>query len=61
MGAKPTIYQWDKNGGMIQKYRGAKKSVSAIGVNEKYLVAAGMDDDHNLYLFEVDSGKFLYS
>jgi hypothetical protein len=33
MGAKPIIYQWNKRGDMLQKYRGAKKSVPAIGVN----------------------------
>lgn len=38
---------------MIHKYRGAKKGVSALGVNEKYLVAAGMDDDHQMYLFDL--------
>ena len=57
MGAKPTIYQWNKNGDLIQKYKGAKKSVSAIGVNEKYLAAAAMDDDHYITLFQLSSGK----
>jgi microtubule-associated protein-like 6 len=61
MGAKPTIYQWDSTGNMIQKYKGVKKGVSAIGVNEKYLAAAGMDDDHYIYLFEVGSGKLVCS
>lgn len=51
MGARPTIYQWDKQAGMIQKYKGAKKGVSALGVNGRYLAAAGMDDDHYIYLF----------
>ena len=45
----------------MQKYRGSKKGVSAVGVNEKYLAAAGLDDNHYLYLFEVDSGKLIGS
>lgn len=61
MGAKPTIYQWDKRAGIVQKYKGVKKGVSAIGVNSKFLAAAGMDDDHYIYLFEVDSGKLIVS
>lgn len=51
MGAKPTIFQWNRKGEMVQRFRGAKKGVSAVGVNEKYLAAAGMDDDHYIYLF----------
>ena len=61
MGAKPTLYQWDTEGNMVQKYRGAKKGVSAIGVNEKYLAAAGLDDDHYIYMFDIQSGKMLGS
>ncbi len=53
MGAKPIIYQWDLNGSQIQSYRGVKKGVSAIGVNSKYLVAAGLDDNHYVYLFDL--------
>lgn len=33
MGAKPIIYQWNAEGSMIQRYKGVKKGVSAIGVN----------------------------
>lgn len=51
MGAKPVIHQWNSQGTSIQKYKGVKKGVSAIGVNEKYVAAAGMDDDHYIYLF----------
>ena len=51
MGAKPLIYQWNNNGEMIQKYRGAKKSISAIGVNGRYLASASMDDDHYINVF----------
>lgn len=46
MGAKPIIHQWSKTGESIQRYRGNKKGVSAIAVNEKYMVASSMDDDH---------------
>ena len=61
MGAKPTIYQWNSDGSMIQSYRGVKKGVSAIGVNSEYMVAAGLDDDHTVYLFLVSSGKLIGS
>ena len=61
MGAKPTIYQWNQGGEMVQKYRGAKKGVSAIGVSDKLMAAAGLDDNHYVYLFEVGSGKMLGS
>lgn len=61
MGAKPIVYQWNKKGEMVQKFRGAKKGVSAIGVSDKYLAAAGMDDDHYVYLFELASGKLICS
>lgn len=61
MGAKPIIHQWTSSGAHIQKYKGAKKGVSAIGVNEKYVAAAGMDDDHYIYIFDIQSGKLLCS
>ena len=57
MGAKPYIYQWNTEGSMIQKYRGVKKGVIALGVNNKYVAGVGMDDDHKIYLFQIDSGK----
>ena len=61
MGAKPTIYQWNSDGSMIQSYKGVKKGVSAIGVNSEYMVAAGLDDNHYVYLFSVSSGKLIGS
>lgn len=61
MGAKPTIYQWNPEGSMIQSFRGVKKGVSAIGVNTQYLVAAGLDDNHYVYVFLISSGKLLTS
>ena len=61
MGAKPTIYQWSSEGSMVQSYRGVKKGVSAIGVNKEYLAAAGLDDNHYVYIFLVNSGKLLTS
>lgn len=51
MGAKPIIYKWNKEGDRLEAYKGAKKGVSALAVNEAYLVAAGLDDDHYLYVF----------
>eukprot|EP00919_Chromeraceae_sp_WS-2016_P015597 GHVR01036799.1.p2 GENE.GHVR01036799.1~~GHVR01036799.1.p2 ORF type:complete len:157 (-),score=21.16 GHVR01036799.1:2011-2481(-) len=61
MGAKSTIYGWDINGAITQTYRGAKKGVSAISVNDRYLVAAGLDDNHYVYLFDKERGKLIGS
>lgn len=55
MGAKPVVCQWGVDGALIQKYKGAKKGVSAIGVSSKYVVVAGMDDDHHLNVFSLKS------
>jgi len=46
---------------MIQSFRGVKKGVSAVGVNNQYLVAAGLDDNHYVYVFLISSGKLLTS
>jgi WD40 repeat protein len=61
MGAKPIIYQWSREGSMIQQFKGAKKGVSAVAANEQFLIAAGLDDNHYVYLFSVGSGKLLGS
>lgn len=61
MGAKPIIYQWNQRGEMIHRYRGVTKGVSALGVNEKYLAAAGMDDNHYVYLFDIKTEKLICS
>ncbi len=61
MGAKPIIYQWNMEGNMVQKYKGSKKNISAIAISEKYVISACMDDDHHLYLFEINTGKLLCS
>ncbi len=34
MGAKPTIYKWDSTGKNLQSYKGVKKGVSALAVND---------------------------
>lgn len=57
MGAKPPIFQWSSKGDLIQTYTGVLKGVSALGINDKYLAAAGMDDNHYVYLFDIKSGK----
>ena len=46
MGNKPVIHRWSSLGKSIQKYKGVRKGVSAIGVNDQYVAAAGMDDNH---------------
>jgi hypothetical protein len=46
MGAKPSIFRWNKEGEELGCYKGVKKGVSAVAVNEKYLVASGLDDNH---------------
>lgn len=56
MGAKPTIYMWDKKGQKQNSFTGTKKGVSALGVNENYLVASGLDDDHYVYVFDIKKG-----
>lgn len=61
MGAKPILYRWDAKGNMLKSYRGAKKGVSALAVNSKYLVGAGLDDDHYLYVFDKDKGGLIAS
>lgn len=38
-----------------------KKGVSSVAVNDKYLVASGLDDDHNLFVFDIKNGGLLAS
>jgi len=38
-----------------------KKGVSAIAVNNKYLVGSGLDDDHYVYVFDIESGALITS
>jgi microtubule-associated protein-like 6 len=61
MGAKPIIHQWNKEGESTKAYKGAKKGVSAIAVNDKYLVGSGLDDDHYIYVFDIKSGALVAS
>lgn len=62
MGAKPAIYRWDSKECKIMKsYKGAKKGVSALAVNEKYVVGAGLDDDHYIYVFDLEKGGLIVS
>lgn len=62
MGAKPVIHRWDKECGKpLKSYKGVKKGVSAIAVNKKYLVASGLDDDHYVYVFDIESGALVAS
>lgn len=51
MGAKPVVYSWDSTGTKIKEYKGAKKGVSAVIANDNYVVAAGLDDDHYIYVW----------
>ena len=45
----------------MKRYKGVLKGVSAIAVNEKYLVASGLDDDHKLYAFDSEKGTLVTS
>ena len=59
MGAKPVVYSWDNKGNKIKQYKGALKGVSAVCANEKYVVAVGLDDNHVVYLWNVNTSKLL--
>lgn len=61
MGAKPAIHQWNASGELIKTYKGVKKGVSALAVNDKYLAGSGLDDDHYIYVFDVRSGALIAS
>jgi microtubule-associated protein-like 6 len=62
MGAKPAIHQWDASTEKpIKTFKGVKKGVSAIAVCDKYLVASGLDDDHNLFVFDIRTGALMAS
>ena len=61
MGAKPVIHQWNSSGESLRAYKGVKKGVSAIAVNERYLSASGLDDDHYIFVFDIKSGALLAS
>ena len=59
MGAKPKIFQWNEQCQKVKEYVGAKKGVSAVAANEKYVVGACLDDNHELFLFDVNTAKLL--
>ena len=61
MGAKPTIFRWDKEGNELKRYKGVKKGVSAVAVNQNYLVASGLDDNHYIYVFDIEKGSLVAS
>ena len=61
MGAKPIIHSWDKDGAPLKSYKGVKEGVSAIAVNDRYLVASGLDDNHYVFVFDINSGTLLAS
>ena len=61
MGAKPAIYRWNREGEQLKCYKAVKKGVSAIAVNGTYLVASGLDDDHYIYVFDVEKAALLAS
>ena len=54
MGDKPIIYRWSREGRELKKYIGIRKGVSAIAVNKRYLVASGLDDNHYIYIFDLE-------
>ena len=53
MGAKPSIFRWNKDGEQIKCYKGVKKGVSAVAANKNYLVASGLDDNHYIFVFDI--------
>lgn len=59
MGAKPSIFRWNKEGEKLNCYRGVTKGVSALAVNDKYLVASGLDDNHYVYVFDIQKETLL--
>lgn len=61
MGAKPSIFRWNKDTESITCYRGVKKGVSALAANTKYLVASGLDDNHYVFVFDLQKGTLLAS
>jgi hypothetical protein len=61
MGAKPSVFAWNSDAEKIKEFKGAKKGVSAVLGNEKYVVAACLDDNHEIYLWDYTSGKLLKS
>jgi len=61
MGAKPVIHSWDKDGAPLKSFKGVKNGVSALAVGSKYLVASGMDDNHYVFVFDIDKGTLLTS
>lgn len=61
MGAKPAIYRWNTEGQQLKCYKGVKKGVSAIAVNSTHLVASGLDDDHYMYVFDIEKGGLVAS
>lgn len=42
---------------MIKEFTGARKGVSAVIGNGTYVVAACLDDDHEIYLWDYKGGK----
>ena len=54
MGDKSIIYRWSREGRELKKYIGVRRGVSAIAVNKRYLVASGLDDNHYIYLFDLE-------
>lgn len=38
-----------------------KKGVSAVAVNKNYLVASGLDDNHYVFVFDIEKGTLLAS
>jgi hypothetical protein len=57
LGPNPAIYEWDSSCSSERCYKGLKKGVVALDCNEKYLVGAALDDDHNVMVFDRKSCK----
>lgn len=57
IGANPPIYEWNTEGRSERCYKGIKKGVMALDCNDKYLIAASMDVDHTVCVFDRASCK----
>ena len=55
-GPKCLIHEWDNSGSLIKTYKGMIKGTVALACNDKYLAAAGMDDDHIIIVFDRKTG-----
>ncbi len=63
MGDKSTVFAWKAELGeqpeIVKEFKGARKGVSAVIGNGTYVVAACLDDNHEIYLWNYQTGKLI--